>query len=355
MKKIVIALILFGLDGLGMLLWKDFPEVFFPVYRNFSKKWIAFLASLFSFTKIAVWDIVLAVLVIYLLITLVLSVKKKSFKKWITDLILLVSIICFITVQGWMLNHYAPPLSEDLVLNVRQYSVDELYETTDHYLSLARQYAPLVERDKEGHLVRRDFYEMAKIAGSSYRNISDEYPVFEGSDHPVKKLTVVGEYLLYNGIVGIFMPVTGEAGVPANVPTAPLAFHMTHEAGHRLGLAGEEEANFAAFLACINNEDVRFVYSGYYEAFSYCFSSLYRNDREKALELYNKYDDIGMTYLKLDRSDTSAAYQKYESRLQDVSDHINDAYLKTFSEEGGVKSYGYVVDYLIAWHQEKEK
>ena len=33
-------------------------------------------------------------------------------------------------VFGWMLNHYAPELSEELSLDVREYSFDELYETT---------------------------------------------------------------------------------------------------------------------------------------------------------------------------------------------------------------------------------
>ena len=192
---------------------------------------------------------------------------------------------------------------------------------------------------------------MARIAGVSYEELAKTYPVFEGTAVPVKKLSVIGEYLMYNGIVGMFMPITGEAGVPGSVPVVPLGFTMCHEAGHRLGLAGEEEANFAAFLACIYNKDVRFLYSGYYNAFSYCFSALYRADSERAKSLLESHqDDPGVKLLLKDRQDTSEYYRKYDSPLQEISDQINDTYLKTFSQKEGIRSYGMVVDYMIAWH-----
>ena len=96
-------------------------------------------------------------------------------------------------------------------------------------------------------------------------------------------------------------------------------------------------------------------YSGYYNAFSYCFSALYKADPEKALALYESHDDEGAIALKTDRKDTSEVYRRYESPLREVSNQINDSYLKAFSEENGIQSYGQVVDYLIAWHLQKDR
>ena len=355
MKKLLLAILLFGLDALAMFLFKNHAGFFFPWYRNLSKNWIAFLASLTSSMKVAVWDIAalcLAFLILFSLIRVIF--KRKSFLRWLSSVVLLLSILAFMAVFGWMLNHYAPELSEELSLDVREYSFDELYETTEHYLNEASWYALLMKRDEEGHLVENDFYEMAEIAGASYEKLCEEYPVFEGTTVRVKKLSLIGEYLMYNGIIGMYMPITAESGVPASVPGAVLGFTMAHEAGHRLGLAGEEEANFAAYLACMSSEDPRMNYSGSYNAFSYCFSVLYRIDPEKALALYESHDDEGARALKLDRKDTSETYRRYESPLKEVSDQINDTYLKTFSEENGIQSYGQVVDYLIAWHLKKD-
>ena len=352
-RRYIIAVILLAIDALAMFLFQRFPDFFFPVYRDLSKAWISLLSQIYSFTRVAVWDIAALLLAIITIVSLVIVIiKKKRFFGWLSHVLLAVSILVSIAVLGWMLDHYAPKLSEELSLNVKEYSYEELYESTEYYFDQAAQYAAKIQRDENGHALKQDFYEMAGLAGASYQKLAEEYPIFKGSDKPVKKLSVIGEYLMYNGIVGMFMPISGEAGVPGSVPVVPLAFTMAHEAGHRLGLAAEEEANFAAFLACVNSEDVRFIYSGYYNAFSYCFSALYRMDSEEAIELYKSKEELGYQLVKLDRSDTSAVYQKYDSPLQEVSDKVNDTYLKTFSQKEGIRSYGIVTDYLIAWHLE---
>ena len=351
MKKILLGILLFAIDGAAMFLFRRFPSFFFPAYRNFSKKWIALLSSLSAAFPFAVWDILALCIVIILIITLIMSLKKHFFLKWISSVFLLVSVLAFVAVCGWMLNHYAPKLSEELSLEVNEYSIDQLYEACDYYFRKAGEYALTIERDSEGHVLPYDLKQIGEMAGNSYRKLGEIYPIFVGSYDRVKKLSLVGEYLMYNGIIGMFMPVTGESGVPGSVPTVVLPFTMAHEAGHRLSLAAEEQANFAAYLACVNSDDVRFIYSGYYNAFSYCFSSLYHNDQQKAMELFHKYDeDAGISLLKLDRQDTSDIYRRYESPLKEVSDQINDTYLKTFDEESGIKSYGEVTDYLIAWY-----
>ena len=56
------------------------------------------------------------------------------------------------------------------------------------------------------------------------------------------------------------------------------------------------------------------------------------------------------------RADAQAAnehYAQYEGKVQDAATKVNDAYLKAFSEETGVQSYGEVADLLIAWYQQK--
>ena len=353
--KAVISIILLAVSGINMMLFKNFPSFFFPVYRKISQKWIGMLADVCSVVKVAVWDILMILLAVILIIyTVMIIKKKKSFFEWLTTVILAAVILVFSAVNGWMLNHYAPKLSEYVSLDVKEYSVEQLYDACEYYLLKAAEYAPLIERDGDGTARDPDFYETAKKAGNSYAVLADKYAVFAGCTQPVKKLTVVGEYLMYNGIVGMFMPLSGEAGVPGSVPAIPLGFTMCHEAAHRLGIASEQEANYAAFMACINSDDNYFLYSGYYNAFSYTFSSLWKTDSEKALELYEKYpENEGVLLLQKDRQDTREYYRKYDSPLHEISDEINDRYLKTFSQESGIQSYGEVTDYLIAFYLTK--
>ena len=335
-----------------MFLFSRFSAFFFPLYRRLSQKWIGFLSAVFSITDLAVWDILLAVIIVgFIGLTVKTIINKKPFMQWLSCVVVTLSVLMAVAVNGWMLNHYAPPLSSELSLKVEQYSTDQLYDACEYYMLKAGEYAQLIERYKNGQALRPDFHATAEKAGNSYAALAEKYPVFSGSTKPVKKLSVAGEYLMYNGIVGMFMPLTGEAGVAGSVPAVPLAYVMCHEAAHRLGIASEQEANYAAFLACISSDEVYFRYSGYYNAFSYVFSSLYKADSEKAVELYDRYsDDDGVQLLKRDRQYTREWYRHYDSPLQDVSDEINDRYLKTFSQESGIQSYGEVTDYLIAYY-----
>ena len=352
-RRIPGALLVVLFEAGEMLVMKQYPTLFFPWYRQCSKVWISFLAGLFSVMPCSVWDIGAFLLGLTAIGTLIrVCIRKRGFLNWLSYVLLVSAVLLTMALQGWLGNHYAPKLSSCIGLEVKDSDVNDLYETTEYFLLKAAEYAPQLQRRADGSVIGMDRRVMAESAGASYTKLAEVNPVFRGSAAPVKEFSLIGEYLLYNGIIGMFMPITGEASVPRNVPVIPKPFAMCHEAAHRLGIASEQEANFCAFLACITNEDPYFVYSGYAEAFGYCYSALYSVSSKRAQQLYEQYeDDTGVQLVRSDRAATRLAYQKYESRLQDISDRINDTYLKTFSQESGIRSYGEVTDYLIAWHK----
>ena len=340
--------------GLLMLLFKSFPDFFFPAYRRFSSALMNMISCLVSFSRITLWDIGEVLAILFLLFTLIrMIVRKRPFLQWFSHVFLTVSILAFLVVSIWMLNHYARPLSEELDLPIREYTKEELAEAFSWYLGQASGAAPMVPRDENRELLRQDFYELAEIAGSSYAKLSDSYPIFSGSTKPVKKLWLTGEWLLVKGFTGIFMPFTAEASVPENGAVSDLPFTMCHEAAHRLGIAGENEANFSAFLACTHSDDIRFRYAGYYMAYVYCSNALYKEDKKLRERLIQaRGDDPGTELVLLDAHVQRVHYEKYDGPVADAGDKVNDTYLKSFSEESGTKSYGEVVNELVAWYLE---
>ena len=127
---------------------------------------------------------------------------------------------------------------------------------------------------------------------------------------------------------------------------------MCHEIGHRMAFARENEANFAAFLACSVSEREVFRYSGYYSAFIYCYNALYRADPEAALEVWSD----ASAGLKADAAAARAHYDEVENeKVSKATYQIYDSYLKAFSVESGKQSYGEVVDLLTAWYYAEVK
>ena len=339
-----------------MFVFSHWPDVFFPAYRSFSKGLLGVLALISSVVPFAVWDILILLLIVATLVRLVQCLRGRySFLSWLASLGVVLSAGCLLFVGGWALNHYAPPLANDLGLEIEGGTVDELYEVTAYHLENAARLVREVPRDESFNLEPQDFYELAAIAGAAYEKPAEDFAVFSGSTVPVKSLLLWGEPLLYSGHTGIFFAPTAESGVPLNCAVADVPFVMCHEAAHRLGLAAEGEANFAAYVACTSSDDVRFEYAGHYKAFVYCYNKLRSVAPERARQLFDEITAAGLgdglSLVRRDMKATSAHYDAYEGPFEQVGTRVNDTYLKSFGEVEGVQSYGFVVNYLLAWHK----
>lgn len=338
----------------SMALFGAFGTALFPAYRNISRALMAVLASASNAISpvVSVCDYLLVGLVVLAVASLVFCVvRRMSLIAWFSHVCLVIAAVALVVVCGWALNHYAPPLSQEIELDVQEYTAEELYDATEHYWQRAAAYATQVQRDSETHqLVSASFDKLSAKAGEAFAPLAQRYEVFDGSTAPVKRLSLLGDALLYTGSDGIFIPLTGEANVPANCAYATLAFNMCHEVAHRLGIAAEEEANFAAFMACEASGDPDFSYSGYYRAFVACYNALAQNYPSLAGELFAASNLSEEKALVIgDMLQTSNHYATYDGAASEVGQAANDAYLKTFGQQEGTKSYGQWVDYLIAW------
>lgn len=322
------------------------PDFFFSFYPALSRKLISVLAAATAPFPFAVWELLAAALVVWLLVSLVLAIRRKRVVRWLTGVLLGICLGVFLFVGLWGLNHFGPGIDEKLGLTVRDSSAEELREATEYYLSAANGLCTKVPRDDDGLFQPGDFETLANQAADGYRVLAKQYDTFNGSTVRVKKLASSALFGKMS-LTGIFVDFTGESCVSTTTFANSLPFTMCHEIGHRMGLAGEDEANFAAFLACDASTSAVFRYSGYYEAFVYCFNALYDADPTAAAEVW----ETAAPYIQ---SDYSAAYRHYEAisdaTATKVSDAVNDTYLKAFSEKSGVRSYGEVVDLLLAWY-----
>ncbi len=321
------------------------PELFFSFYTDFSKDTLAFLAGITGPFPFAVWQVGLVLIVLLALYFLVRNLaQKRGFFSWLAGIVLLVSMLVFLFVGLWGLNHFGPALSDRVGLQVTGYTKDQLIDTAEYMAAQANNWAGQVERNENGDLAI-DFDAWSKEAPKGYQALAKTNPFFDGCTAPVKRL-LVDDIFSYMGITGIFVPFTGESGVNLGAYNAAIPFTMCHELAHRLTVAAEDEANFAAFLACKEMESPDFQYSGWYSAFVYTYNALHRVDREAAAQVWEQLSER----VKQDCRNATSHYDQYEGQVQEAATKVNDVYLKVFKEESGVRSYGEVADLLIAWY-----
>jgi hypothetical protein len=146
------------------------------------------------------------------------------------------------------------------------------------------------------------------------------------------------------GITGIYFPFTGEPNVNTTVPDVELPFSAAHEVAHQRGFAREDEANYIGYVACRFHPDADFRYAGLLAASHYALSALHALDPAAAARV-----QAGRSAPVLrDEGALRAWTDRYRGRANEAGRRVNDAYLKTQGQADGVRSYGRMVDLLLA-------
>ena len=182
----------------------------------------------------------------------------------------------------------------------------------------------------------------------SYKTCAEKYDFLHNINAQIKSVCL-SEAMSYTHITGVYTFFTCEANIDVVFPDFTLPFTAAHEFAHQRGVARENEANFVAFLVCINSEDNYIRYSGYMNMLQYLLNALYQADRGLYSELYSTLSAETKNELRA----YSNFFDKYrDSTASKVSGAVNDTYLKLQGTEG-TKSYGMVVDLAVAYYADK--
>ena len=140
-----------------------------------------------------------------------------------------------------------------------------------------------------------------------------------------------------------------EANYNGDITDYNIPFTLCHELAHLRGFMQEEEANFIAFLGCVNAKSTEFQYSGCLSAWIYAMNEL--NDRD--VQRWSQIRRQLLAQADLDVRANSAFWQRYEGKVSGWSEKMNDAYLKANGQEDGVESYDRMVELVVTYYHMK--
>jgi hypothetical protein len=348
----ILALITVGL----MLIADKFSMLVDMVYPFVTREFQLILSEWSSTVNFTLWQVLVVAIVLTLAVTVVLMITLKwNFVQWLGWVLAGASCIWLLHTGIYGLNYYAGPISEDVRLGDYEFTSEDLEKTTIYFRDKANEMAQSMPRDDNGMLIFSDFETLAQQAGQGFQAMTYEYSgsVFAGSTRPVKKLSWADFYSSV-GITGVHMALTGEAAVNPQTPVMALPFTMCHEMAHRMCIATEDDANFAAFLACLANESPQFQYSAYYMAYRYCYSALYSVGAAQTAAAAARINLGVNAYLRYDLKMYDRFFSSHRNEtISDISDVVNDTYIKVSGDENGVDSYNQVSIYLVNWYLEE--
>ncbi len=266
-----------------------------------------------------------------------------------TSLLSVLALFFSVFTVGFAAGYHGTTLDKKLGIERKEVSADELYDTAMILVEKLSEESVNQFFGANGFSVMPyDYTEMNEKLINAYDKACEKYAFIQKLDSRLKRV-MLSEAMSYTHITGVYSFFTGEANINVAFPDYTVPYTAAHELAHQRGIAREDEANFVAYLVCIDSDDAYIRYSAYLNLFEYVSSALYSADAEMYAEVMSVLEgDVRREMVAF-----SSFFDKYrDSVASEVSGTINDTYL-TIQGTAGTASYGMVVDLAVAYYKSK--
>lgn len=311
----------------------------------------ACLAHLTSWLPFSLAELLLYSLPVLVVVLTVIAYRRHC-ESWSTVLRYLGCILSVFSLMlslfafGFGVGYHTSTLERQLALPAREVNAASLQQTAEQLVGQVNTLCDQMSYDGSGFSVMPyDLDGMNDRLIEAYRPLCARYPFIQRLDSRVKPV-LASHAMSYTHITGVYAYFTGEANINTYFPDYTIPFTAAHELAHQRGIARENEANFVAFLVCEGSQDPYIRYCGYLNLLEYVMNALYRTDKEAYRTLLEALDPRVLGELRA----YSAFFEEFrDSAASNVSDAVNDAYLKLNGNEAGTASYGLVVELAVAY------
>lgn len=356
--KWIFCLIPLLLAALMYFILPYFPKFTEYVYTRgifrltFAFQWLVSFIP-FSITEILVLSLV--PIIVGLMITFIIKFcrsknKKSTAEKGIRFVALCLSLFLFIFMVTDGANFSRLPLYENMKLESREYTAEDLYQVTSTLAKNASAARENLKEDKNGVAKPNlNLNEMLRLADDSYKNIKKEYPFLTTGTRKVKSVMLSHKWS-YTGTTGVYCPWTVETNVNTDVLPFSIPSTAAHEIAHTMGFAKENECNFLAWLASDTSGMPDFVYSGNLSAFIHCSNALYKADKN----LWRKAVSNCSEGMIRDLNAKNEYWDKFRGEVMENSQNVNDTFIKVNGVESGILSYDEMVELMLRYFDTKD-
>ena len=311
----------------------------------------AFLAHITNWIPISLAEFLLLLLPVILVSIVIIGLKRYS-DSWKEVLIFCAAVLSALSLVlsvffiGFAPSYRGSALNEKLGLERKDVSAIELYDTAMILSEKINEEQSNIVYGSDGFsIMPYGIGEMNAKLLAAYDKICDEHAFVQRLKSRVKPV-MLSEPMSYTHITGVYTFFTGEANINVKFPDYTLPYTAAHELAHQRGIAREDEANFLAFLVCMESDDPYIRYSAYVNLYEYVASALSSADRQLYLKMASTLPQLVLS----EQRAYSAFFEKYRnSTASEISETVNNTFL-TIHGTDGVKSYGMVVDLAVAYY-----
>lgn len=265
-----------------------------------------------------------------------------------SSVLLVGSILLFEFTYGMGINYSRRPFSEIAGLQTGKYTKEQVLEVLEYAIANVAESGKSIELDADGHIVTpRD---LSARGVAAMKKLGEQYSALDSYYAGVKPV-MLSELMCYGHISGIFTFYSLEANYNTMNNAEELGHTVCHELSHMTGFMREDEANYIGFLACRDSGDAYLTYSGWYDIMIHLLNAYYSVcTSAEYTEVYRTIPD----YVRRQLDMQNELWDRYDTDFGEAAEAMNDVYLKINNQSDGTKSYGRVVDLMIADYYSKK-
>ncbi len=249
----------------------------------------------------------------------------------------------------WGLNYYGDSFSDKSGLSAAPIAVEDLYRATAYYADAANTLSDSVARDKDGRFAE-DLDDIFAGSGRVYAGLVHEYDFLDTPARTPKRM-IASDFMSFINFTGVYFPFTSETNLNDACPSCLIPSTIAHELAHQKNIAPEQEANFVAIRACMTCDMPVYAYSGALLAYIHLGNALCDADYALWQQVYGSLNE----QVRADLDYNNAFWASYETKGAKAAETVYEAFLNSYDQTLGMKSYGACVDLLVADFLETEK
>lgn len=338
-KFLLGAVFLLSLIFLIKSVFSAYPTLAIDLYKN---GLFAFIRTSYDFL-IGQWlpfpFIIIAFILIFGGLIYFMAKQKKIVNKLSIGIAWILYTLCGFFIF-WGFNYNVPPVSKLINLTYQKVDSTTLYNELQTVVQNINDFRKTYQDDS---LVLE--YSGDHIEKSVRKHLSQTFHTLgiEIVGKPrVRTLRPKGVLMRWK-TAGIYIPHAFEGHIDGGLLEIEHPSTIAHEMSHAYGISGEGDCNFIAYLACVSSDDPYFKYSAYLDYSLYLLRDVYRTDKKKHKEFYQK---LHPGYKEDIRSIIENG-KKYPDILPAVRDLMYDNYLKSQGIQDGIKNYSRIIEMVI--------
>ncbi|MBE6608511.1 MAG: DUF3810 domain-containing protein [Ruminococcaceae bacterium] len=352
----VVNLVFFAIGIVSLLV--HIISVNSPAFADFITKYVAsvvrfVLAKLTGWIPFSLAEMTLILLPFLLIFLIVLAVKvlksnkKYSYSRYICGLLSIIVTFYSLFVFTLGTSYQGTTLYEKLGVEKPKYEdSSDLLALSEYLRDRARECAENITfNELTGSVMPYSRDELNRLLNEACIKAAEKYDFLSPMRSNFKDV-ILSPYMTYTHISGVYSYYTGESNINTNFPDYTLPYTAAHEMSHQRGIAREDEANFVAYLICMESDDNYIRYSAYLNLLEYVQSALYKADKSAYSTFsYTLGEDIYLEFRAY-----NAFFDKYrENVAANVSQTVNNTYLQSQGQSAGTITYSFVVGLAIAY------